>query len=102
MFFQTLGPAGKHWGTSTLVEMLRDSRLGQYAGIGYWNKENHQTIGTRFNPRDQWVRVDNAHTAIINEDEVQLALARKTNGRKNATISRANGSPWLPIAGTGH
>ena len=68
----------------------------------YWNKENHQTIGTRFDPRNQWVRVDNAHTAIINEDEVQLALARKTNGRKNSPISQANGSPWLPIAGNGH
>lgn len=34
------GPEGKPWGTSTIVEMLRDNRLQQYSGTAFWNKEN--------------------------------------------------------------
>ncbi|RJQ24716.1 MAG: recombinase family protein [Peptococcaceae bacterium] len=89
------GPEGKPWGISTIVEMLRDNRLQQYAGIAFWNKENRQTVGTRFKPREEWIQVDNAHPAIITQEELEQALQRKTRARKNATIGRTNESPYL-------
>lgn len=89
------GPEGKPWGTSTLVEMLRDNRLQQYAGTAFWNKENRQTIGTRFNPRENWVQSDNAHPAIITPEELEQALQRKTRARNNATTGRAIESPYM-------
>lgn len=49
------GPEGKPWGTSTLVEILRGNRLNQYAGIYYWNKEDHNTPGKRFKDKKEWV-----------------------------------------------
>lgn len=89
------GPEGKPWGISTIVEMLRDNRLQQYAGTAFWNKENRQTIGSRFNPRDKWVESPNAHPAIISEDELELILQRKIKARNNATTGRTGDSPYL-------
>jgi site-specific DNA recombinase len=89
------GPVGKPWGISTIVEMLRENRLQQYAGTAFWNKENHQTVGTRFNPREEWIQVDNAHPAIITDEELQLALMRKSRARKNAATGRTNVSSFL-------
>lgn len=59
------GPEGKPWGTSTLVEMLRDNRLMQYTGVYYWNKDDHKTPGKRFKSKDEWIEVPNAHPAIL-------------------------------------
>lgn len=89
------GPEGKPWGISTIVEMLRDNRLQQYTGTAFWNKENKQTIGTRFNPRDKWIESPNAHPAIITEDELELALQRKIKARNNASTGRTGDSPYL-------
>lgn len=89
------GPEGKLWGISTIFEMLRENRLEQYAGTDFWNKENRQTLGTRFNPRDQWVEVKNAHPAIITEKELEQLLQRKVKARNNATSGKTNESPYL-------
>lgn len=86
---------GKPWGTSTLVEMLRDNRLEEYAGTAYWNKEDRHTSGTRFKPRDEWVRMDNAHPAIITPEELELALERKARAKNNSTAGRTIESPYL-------
>jgi Recombinase. len=47
----------------------------QYAGTYFWNKEDHKTIGRRFKPKDQWIRVDNAHPAIITQEEAERVIA---------------------------
>ncbi len=89
------GPNNKPWGTSTIVEMLRDNRLQQYAGTAFWNKENMQVIGSRFNPRENWIEAENAHPAIISNEELKLALHRKAKAKKNANTSRTTDSPYL-------
>ncbi|MDW7652140.1 MAG: recombinase family protein [Bacillota bacterium] len=88
-------PSGEPWGTSTINEMLRDNRLEQYAGTAFWNKENRHTVGSRFNPREEWIEVIDAHPAIISHDELQDALKRKAKGQKNYTYSRTKDSPYL-------
>ncbi len=88
-------PGNKAWGTSTIVEMLRANRLEQYAGTAFWNKENRKTMGTRFNPREEWVEVPNAHPAIITEEELEMALKRHARGQTDFTISRTKNSPYL-------
>lgn len=93
------GPSGKPWGTSTLVEMLRENRLQQYAGTAFWNKENKKTFGSRFNPRNKWVEVENAHPAIITQEELDKALFKKSKARKIAPTGRANTSSYL-LTGT--
>ncbi len=87
--------SGGPWGTSTIVEMLRDERLEQYAGTGFWNKENHKTSGSRFNPREEWIIVPNAHPAIITNDELRSALERKNKNKKEYTYNRTKDSPYL-------
>jgi len=88
-------PTGKPWSTSTIVEMLSDYRLEQYAGTACWNKENRQTNGSRFKPKEEWIKVDNAHPAIITKDELENLLYRKTRARNNATAGRTGESPYL-------
>lgn len=94
------GPGGKPWGTSTLVEMLRDNRLEQYSGTAFWNKENRNTVGTRFNPREEWIEAKDAHPAIITLDELDQAMVRKAKGKRDYTHSRTTDSPYI-FTGTG-
>lgn len=91
------GPEGKPWGTSTIVEMLRENRLHQYAGTAFWNKERSrkQKTGGRFRPRDKWVEVPNAHPAIITPEELQAALERKAAGRALAPLAPAQRTTYL-------
>lgn len=71
------------WSTSTIVSMLREDRLEEYAGIAIWNKENKNVIGKKYNSRDEWVICDNAHPAIITKEELQQALERKNKTSNN-------------------
>ncbi|PKM77829.1 MAG: hypothetical protein CVU90_05105 [Firmicutes bacterium HGW-Firmicutes-15] len=87
-------PTGKPWTSPTIVEMLRDNRLEQYAGIAYWNKENRHTIG-RFNPKEEWIKVENAHPAIISPQELENLLYRKTRAQNNASTGKTTRSPYL-------
>lgn len=68
-------PNGGMWSTSCIYELCREERILQYAGTYFWNKEDHKTIGRRFKPKDQWIRVDNAHPAIITQEEAERAIA---------------------------
>ena len=89
------GPEGRPWGVSTVVEMLRDNRLEQCAGYGFWNKQSRKTKGQKYNPRNQWTIVPNAHPAIITEDEMKAALSRKQHARAEAKYARTKESPYL-------
>ena len=67
-------PTGGLWTQSCIYEFCREERILQYAGIYFWNKEDHKTKGRRFKPKSEWKRVDNAHPAIITKEEAELAL----------------------------
>jgi len=93
-------PKGGYWPTSTLVELLKENRLEQYAGTGFWNKESERdVVGQKYKPRDQWITVENAHPAIITAEELTAALTRKQVNRANAKYGAANESPYL-LSGT--
>lgn len=69
---------GNPWSTSTIVEMLSDYRLEQYAGTAYWNKEcSRHIMGSRFKPKEEWIKAENAHPAIISLEELEKLLYRK-------------------------
>lgn len=68
---------GGVWSTSTIVSMLRENRLEEYAGIAIWNKENKNIIGKKYNERKEWIICENAHPAIISKEELQQALQRR-------------------------
>ncbi|MCL6611536.1 MAG: recombinase family protein [Peptococcaceae bacterium] len=89
------GPEGKPWGTSTLVEMLRDNRLMQYTGIYYWNKEDRKTPGKRYKDKKEWIEVSNAHPAILTMEEVESALALTKSRQPRTPAARSYDSPWI-------
>ncbi|HEY3315317.1 MAG TPA: recombinase zinc beta ribbon domain-containing protein [Bacillota bacterium] len=67
----------------------------QYAGTAFWNKENHKEKGVRFNPREEWTEVENAHPALIDKDQLVPLLARKAKARRNYRFAPASVSPYL-------
>lgn len=77
------GPRRGLWSTSCIYEFCREERVLQYAGIAYWNKQDHRTKGVRFKPKDQWVKVENAHPAIITMEEAERVLAVNRRRHKN-------------------
>lgn len=89
------GPEGKPWGTSTLVEMLRENRLLQYTGIYYWNKEDHSTKGKRYKDKGEWIVVPNAHPAILTTEEANAALALTLSRQPRTPAARSYDSRWL-------
>ncbi|MEW6182269.1 MAG: recombinase family protein [Bacillota bacterium] len=89
------GPEGKPWGTSTLVEMIRENRLMQYTGIYYWNKEDHNTKGKRYKDKSEWVEVSNAHPPILSIEEVKAALAVSLTRQPRTPAARSYDSRWL-------
>lgn len=89
------GPEGRPWGTSTLVEILRGNRLNQYAGIYYWNKEDHNTPGKRFKDKKEWVEVVDAHPAILTKEEVEAAQALTSSRQPRTPAARSYDSEWL-------
>ena len=92
--FNIPGPSGKVWGTSTLVEILRENRLMQYAGIYYWNKEDHQTAGKRFKDKSEWIEVPNAHPAILTLEEAETAISISKSRQPRTPAARSYNSPW--------
>ncbi len=76
------GPRGNEWSTSTIVSMLREDRLEEYAGTAIWNKENKNIIGIKYNDKSQWTICDNAHPAIITKEELRQAIERKNKTKR--------------------
>lgn len=46
-------PKGGFWPSSSIVEMLKENRLRQYAGTAIWNKEARGRVGTKYKRKDQ-------------------------------------------------
>jgi hypothetical protein len=90
---------GKHWSTSTWLSMLAPHALLKYCGYEVWNV--HRKNGD-IRPVSEWVVVENAHPAIITEEEAQAisALRRRAGGRRFDTgYSRSRTSPYLLSGG---
>lgn len=80
------------WGCSSIQALLGDmSRLFQYSGYAFWNREDCSDRKNR-RQRDpsEWIVVENAHPAIISEQECEAIWAmvaskhKPKSGRKGA------------------
>ena len=64
-------PRSQYWGSTTWHSLLHPNCLLEYAGYGVWNvRGKHQ----RMNPPEEWIIVENAHPALITEDEAKLIM----------------------------
>ncbi len=73
------GRRNPFWGLSTVNAILQPSVLLQYCGFGVWNV--HRKSGQERSP-EEWVVVENAHPALLTEDEARaIAAARQRNSQ---------------------
>lgn len=86
---------GRPWTISSIIEMMREDRVLQNAGVYFWNKEDHRTPGRRFKDKSEWIRIDNAHPAIITMEEAERVIALKNARRTDHVSRRADSSPYL-------
>ena len=92
---------GKYWSTSTWNSLLQPHALLKFCGYDVWNV--HRKNGSK---RDstEWTVVENAHPAIITEDEAKAVAAarqrqRKTSRRFDKGGKRSRGSRYLLSGG---
>ena len=70
----------QYWSISTWHSLLQPHSLLQFCGYGVWNV--HRKNGS-IRPASEWVVVENAHPAIITEEEARaIAEHRQTSRRK--------------------
>ncbi len=78
-------PTGKAaWGFSSIQALLGDmSRLFQYSGYAFWNREDCSDRKNR-RQRDpsEWIVVENAHPAIITEQDCEAIWAMVASKHK--------------------
>lgn len=67
------------WGHTTWNSLLHPHCLLQYAGYGVWNVRGKNQ---RHNPPSEWVVVDNAHSALITEEEAHAIIATRLAKRE--------------------
>ena len=92
-------PRQQYWGHTTWNSLLHPHCLLEYAGYGVWNVRGKNQ---RHNPPSEWVIVENAHEALITEDEAkQIIAARRgrTFSPSVRTSNRACSSPYLLSGG---
>ena len=91
----------KYWATSTWNSILEPHRLLQYCGYGVWNV--HRKNGKK-RPSSEWVIVENAHPALLSEEEA-LAIANARGRQRQRTrkfdpgCGRSKSSPYLLSGG---
>ena len=92
-------PRQQYWGHTTWNSLLHPHCLLEYAGYGVWNVRGKSQ---RYNPPSEWIVVENAHQALITEDEAtKIALDRRHNKRRKTfpTSNRTVSSPYLLSGG---
>ncbi len=92
-------PRQEYWGHTTWNSLLHAHCLLEYAGFGVWNVRGKNQ---RYNPSSEWVTVENAHEALISEEEAkQIMSARENNKRKafDKGYGRSKDSPYLLSGG---
>ncbi len=90
-------PEGGHWGTSTLRSLLEPHMLLQYAGYGTWNvrKKRRQ----KWNPPEEWEVVENAHPAIITEEQASAVYSARSRARARYS-SKSEQMSYIRSAGS--
>lgn len=90
----------EYWSSSTWNSLLQPGALLKYCGFEVWNV--HRKNGSQ-RPASEWVIVENAHEALISEEEArQIAEVRGTSGTANrfdAGKRRSLSSPFLLSGG---
>ena len=64
-------PRQQYWGHTTWNSLLHPHCLLEYAGYGVWNVRGKKQ---RYNPPSEWVIVENAHEALITEEEARKII----------------------------
>ena len=78
---------GGYWSSSTWNSLLQPNTLLKYSGYGVWNV--HRKNGTK-RPPSEWVIVENAHEALITEEEAKaIATARQSGRRRRFDVGYA-------------
>ena len=89
----------RYWGISTWNSLLQPHALLKYCGYEVWNV--HRKNGS-IRPASEWVIVENAHQALISEEEAQAIAAirnRSSRRRFDTGYSRSRTSPYLLSGG---
>jgi DNA invertase Pin-like site-specific DNA recombinase len=90
---------GKYWGVSTWYALLQPHMLLQCCGHAVWNV--HRKNGS-LRPTSEWVIVENAHPALITEEQAQAIAAVRSSARRrgfDAGTHRSQSSPYLLSGG---
>lgn len=87
-------PRGGLWSVSTVKDLFREDRLMQLAGYAYWNRLDPYTEGKKYKDKADWIIVENAHPAVVTEEEARQALAAIAPHRPGSG-HRVYRSPWL-------
>ena len=94
-------PRQQYWGVSTWHSILETHSLLKYAGYEVWNVRGKNQ---RRNPSSEWVIVENAHPALISEEEAHAVIGArrqrsKLRPQESGAMSRSNGSRFLLSGG---
>ena len=97
------------WTLGTLHLFFRPEKLLTYAGYYFWNKYRRRNKagkrrGKKRKPVEEWVKVENAHEAILSAAEVETILAEMQRRQRRKPYSRqgrqdTTGSPYLLSGG---
>lgn len=94
-------PSGKPgWSHTTIQSLIGDrTRLYQYAGYAYWNREDcTDRSNRRRRDESEWIIVENAHPAIITPDQAQEIYAM-TEGRQKPKSGRNGEASRFALSG---
>jgi len=72
-------PRQQYWGVSTWHSILETHSLLKYAGYEVWNVRGKNQ---RRNPSSEWVIVENAHPALISEEEAHAVIGARRQRSK--------------------
>lgn len=82
-------PTRTKWSLSTIWHILHNET---YIGNRVWNKQEYNIPGQKWKSKDQWIRVENAHPAIVSKEAFELVKVKAKQKTKNASPFKASGS----------
>jgi hypothetical protein len=89
-----------YWSTSTWNSILQPSCLLKYCGFEVWNV--HTKRGS-VNPASEWTIVENAHQALITEEQAMAIVSARKDRKRTGAFDRGYGrsrkSPYLLSGG---
>lgn len=64
-------------------------------GKRIWNKQDYQNPGQKWKPEDQWIRIKDAHPAIINKEVFNLVKEKAKQRNRCLSPFKVQGSPFI-------